>query len=159
MVFASVSAWAGPGSFTWLTIRVMMIIIYILDQSHMAAPWCHPPVSPIPPSVLPCSPAQSPPRGLSASSSVGDAGILVGSHGHFGFLKTQSPAKKTRPISQVSMGSQKHLKHFQMTSKTAKRVCVAVVGTTFPHIFNSKCYGLGGASRDPWSELGNESRS
>lgn len=104
----------------------------IQDPGHLAIPVPHPPVIPIHPVALPYSPAQSPLRGLSASSSVGDAGILVGSHGHFGSLQTQSPAKKTRPISQVSMGSQKHLKHFQMTSKTAKRVSVAGGRNHFP---------------------------
>lgn len=43
----------------------------------------------------PYLPAQSLPRGLSASGSMIDAGVLVGSHGHVGSLQTQSPAKTT----------------------------------------------------------------
>lgn len=45
--------------------------------------------------AAPFLPAQSLPRGLSASGSMIDAGVLVGSHGHVGSLQTQSPAKTT----------------------------------------------------------------
>lgn len=155
-VWSVVKVW--PRWFTWMTGRIMRITTHTWQESypgHRASGvlWCTLHRAPLPQAMLPDSPAQSPPRGLSASSSVGDTGILVGSHGHFCSLQTQSPVKKTRSISQVSMGSPKHLKHSQMTSRTASRVSVVGAETTFPHIFNFVCYSLW-ASRLPWSGLG-----
>lgn len=97
--------------------------------------------------VLHHLPAQSPPGGLSASGSMGNAGILVGSHGHFGSLQSQSPAKKIQPVNQVSMPAKISWVFFRSPPKLPRGFLWQGIGATVSLISNSTCYWLR-ASRD-----------
>lgn len=147
-----------PRSFTWTTVRVTMISIYILDPSHLGLPldatlqW-----TPFPQQ---CSPTHllRVPRGALVPPAPWVMLEFLLAVMVISTLCKPRALQRRRPISQVSTGSQSTSNISRWPPKLPRGFLRRVAGTTFPHRFNSMCYSLR-ASRDPWSGLGNESVS
>lgn len=112
----------------WSTV---MAIIYTLAEILPGSQTIYQLLTPFPEVCL-YLPAQRLPRGLSASGSMSDTGVLVGSHGHFGSLQAQSPEKKT-PVNHVFPQTARSTSNISQTGLPwPERFLWQVAKSTFP---------------------------